>query len=120
MGQYLLSTFSSEGGSQEPMTPEQMQQLMGKIMELEADMKDTGSWVFGGKLEDLDVSSVVKISDGELSMTDGPFAETKEQIAGFYIINANDMAAAQGWANRVVQCINQPIEVRPFFQMPGS
>ena len=47
-------------------------------------------------------------------MTDGPFIESKEHIAGFYIINAGDLDAALAWAGKVVYAINHPIEVRPF------
>ena len=52
-------------------------------------------------------------------MTDGPFAESKEHIAGFYIINADDLDAALAWAGKVVDAINAPIEVRPFFATCG-
>jgi hypothetical protein len=54
------------------------------------------------------------VSDGGVVTTDGPFAESKEHIAGFYIINADDLDAALGWAGKVVDALNHPIEVRPF------
>ena len=47
--------------------------------------------------------------------TDGPFAETKEHIAGFYIIEAEDLDAALSWASKTADCVTQPIEVRPFW-----
>jgi hypothetical protein len=51
--------------------------------------------------------------------TDGPFAETKEQLGGFYILEVPDLAAALEWASRVSDAIDSPIEVRPFMDVPG-
>ena len=58
--------------------------------------------------------------DGDLVTTDGPFAESKEHIAGFYIINADDLDAALSWAGKVVNAIGRPIEVRPFVDMHSA
>ena len=109
------------------MTPEQMQAMMGPIVALEAEMEATGTFVFSGRLHDPDAATVVRSSDGDAVMTDGPFAESKEHIAGFYVINADDLDAALAWAGKVVDCIGAPIEVRPFQatgrvadQMPGA
>lgn len=120
MSQYLLSVHAVEGHAPQEMTPEEMQQSMESVMALEAEMKGSGAFVFGGKLHDADVATVVRMSAGDLSMTDGPFAEAKEHIAGFYVINAEDLDAALDWAGRVTDLIGQPIEVRPFVDMPRS
>ena len=115
MGQYLLSVYTVEGEAQEaPATPEEMQAFMERVAALEADMDASGTFVFGGQLHGPDAATVVRISDGDPVMTDGPFAEAKEHIAGFYIINAEDLDAALAWAGKVVDAINRPIEVRPF------
>ena len=74
----------------------------------------SGTFVFGGALHDPDAATVVRMGDGDLVMTDGPFVEAKEHIAGFYIINADDLDAALAWARKVVDAIKHPIEVRPF------
>jgi hypothetical protein len=127
MSQYLLSTYASKGevhGKQEDheqsMTPEQMQAFMGRVMALEAEMKASGTFVFTGRLHDPDAATVVRMSDGDVVMTDGPFVEAKEHIAGFYIINADDLDDALAWAGKVVDAIDHPIEVTPFFEMPGA
>jgi len=120
MSQYLLSTYATEGVVREPMSSEDMQKFMERIMALEADMKASGAFVFTGRLHSPDAATVVRSNDGDLVMTDGPFAESKEHIAGFYIINADDLDAALAWASKVVDAINHPIEVVPFFEMPGS
>ena len=115
MGQYLLSTYAAEGEApRAPRTPEEMQTFMGRIVELEAEMDASGTFVFGGALHGPDAATVVRVSDGGVVMTDGPFAESKEHIAGFYIINADDLDAALAWAGKVVDALNHPIEVRPF------
>lgn len=113
MNQYLLSTFRVSGevpGA--PQGPEEMQAFMDRVIALEDEMEADGVFVFGGALLAPDVASVVDA--GKAMVTDGPFAEAKEQIAGFYIINAEDDDAAQAWARRVADATNHPIEVRPF------
>lgn len=115
MSQYLLSTYSVEDGVPgPPMTPEDMQGFMQGIVALEAEMDATDTFVFGGALHGPDAATVVRIGDGDVVMTDGPFAESKEHIGGFYIINAADLDAAIAWAGKVAEATNRPIEVRPF------
>jgi hypothetical protein len=113
MGHYLLSVHSVEGEVQE-RTAEEMQEFMGRVTALEAEMKAAGAFLFGGALHGPDAATVVRSGDGDLVMTDGPFVEAKEHIGGFYIINADDLDAALAWAGKVVGAINAPIEVRPF------
>ena len=115
MGQYLLSTYAVEGevpGA--PQTPKEMQAFMERVVALEDEMESTGTFVFGGALHDPDASTVLRSGEGDVVMTDGPFVEAKEHIAGFYIINADDLDAALAWARKVVDAIGHPIEVRPF------
>jgi len=113
MGQYLLSVHAVEGEVREQPTTEDMQAFMARIAALEAEMDANGAFVFGGNLHGPDAATVVE-RDGDVVMTDGPFVESKEHIAGFYIINADDLDAALAWAGKVVNAINHPIEVRPF------
>ena len=114
MARYLLSAFSVEGAVREPMTDEEMQQSWKQIVVLEQEMKSAGAWVFSGRLHEPDTATVVRMSDGKVLTTDGPFAESKEHLGGFYIIEAKDIDAALGWASKVTQAINSPIEVWPF------
>ena len=115
MTQYLLSTYAVEGevpGA--PSTPEEMQAFMQRVVSLEDEMEATGTFVFGGALHGPDASTVLRATEGDVVMTDGPFVEAKEHIAGFYIINADDLDAALAWARKVVEAIRHPMEVRPF------
>ena len=115
MSQYLLSTYAVEGElPPEPPSPEAMQAMMERIIGLEAEMDASGTFVFGGHLHGPDAATVVRMGDTDLIVTDGPFVESKEHIAGFYIINADDLDAALAWAGRVSACVGRPIEVQPF------
>jgi hypothetical protein len=119
MNQYLLSIHSGAApdGDQTPQTPpspEQMQAMMQGIISLEADMGASGTFLFGGHLHGVDAAPVVAPGEGNHMLTDGPYAEAKEHVAGFYIINAEDLDAALVWAKKVVDAVGAPIEVRPF------
>jgi hypothetical protein len=115
MGQYLLSTYTVEDeDSRAPSTPDEMDAFMKRVAALESEMEETGTFVFGGALHGPDASTVLSSREGEVVMTDGPFVEAKEHIAGFYIINADDLDAALTWGRKVVDAIDHPIEVRPF------
>ena len=115
MTQYLLSTYSVEDAVPgAPMTPEDMQVFMQRIIALEAEMEESDTFVFGGALHGVDAATVVRSSDGDAVMTDGPFAESKEHIAGFYIIDAADLDEALVWGRKTAEATMHPIEVRPF------
>ena len=116
MSHYLLSTYAVEGevpGA--PRTPEAMQGFMERVMALEAEMDADGAFVFGGALHGPEAASVVRFQGGDgILTTDGPFIESKEQIGGFYIIEAGDLDGALAWARKVAEATDHPIEVRPF------
>jgi hypothetical protein len=115
MNQYLLSTYYIDGEVEgAPATPEEMDAFMKRVVALEDEMEASGTFLFGGALHGADAATVLRPRGGELIMTDGPFVEAKEHIAGFYIINAADLDAAMAWARKVVDAIRHPIEVRPF------
>ena len=114
MTRYMLSVHSVQGAVREPPSAEEMQHSWQQIGALEAEMKSTGAWVFSGRLHEPDTATVVRVANGEILTTDGPFAEAKEHLGGFYIINADDLDAALAWASKVTQVIGAPIEVWPF------
>jgi hypothetical protein len=114
MTKYLLSVHSVAGEVGVPMTDEEMQQSWKQIQVLNEELKSAGAWVFGGALHEPDTATVVRISDGEVLTTDGPFAESKEHLGGFYIIEADDLDAALTWASKTTAAVMKPIEVRPF------
>jgi hypothetical protein len=114
MAKYLLSVHSVEGEAGDPMTEEEMQQFMKQVNDLEEEMRSAGVWLFGGALHEPDTATVVRMAQGEALTTDGPFAESKEHLGGFYIIEAEDLDAAVSWASKTSSAVSHPIEVRPF------
>ncbi|WP_406304015.1 YciI family protein [Streptomyces sp. NBC_00879] len=114
MTKYMLSVHSVEGEARAPMTDEEMQQSHKQVGIIEQEMKSLGAWVFSGRLHGPDTATVVRMSDGKVLTTDGPFAEAREHLGGFYIIEAEDLDAAIAWASKVTEAIKAPIEVRPF------
>jgi hypothetical protein len=118
MTQYMLSAHTVDGQASEPMTEERMQQVMADVWNLEDEMRSSGTWVFGGRLHGPDTATVVRVSDGEVLTTDGPFAESKEHLGGFYIIEAEDLDVALAWAAKVTAIVGAPIEVRPLAHVP--
>jgi hypothetical protein len=113
MPRYLLSVHSVEGEVGD-LTDEEMQRSWKQIQVLNEELQSAGAWVFSGRLHDSDTATVVRISDGEVVTTDGPFVESREHLGGFYIIQAEDLDAALVWASKATAAVGKPIEVRPF------
>ncbi len=111
MAQYLLSVYQPDG----PAPPADiLDTVMLELETLNEEIKAAGGWVFAGGLHPPSTATVVRAKDGDLLMTDGPFAEGKEHLGGFTIVEAPDLDAALGWAGRMAQITTLPIEVRPF------
>jgi len=116
MKQYLLSVHSVEG---EPLPPEDaVQQMYKDVNAVNAELQASGAWVFAGGLHPPATATVVRISDGEVLTTDGPFAEAKEQLGGFWVIKAADLDEALAWAAKATEACRAPVEVRPFQDEP--
>ncbi|MGH9307559.1 MAG: YciI family protein [Acidimicrobiales bacterium] len=112
MKQYLLSVHSVEG--EEAPTPEATQTMYADVDAFNAKLQAEGSWVFAGGLHPHTTATVVRISDGQLLTTDGPFAEAKEHIGGFWVIKAPDLDTALAQAAQAARACGGPVEVRPF------
>ena len=76
-------------------------------------LRETGRWLGGQALQSIDTATTVRVRNGKTSVTDGPFAETKEQLAGFYLIDATDLNEAIQIASRIPPARVGTIEVRP-------
>ncbi len=116
MPQYLLSVFQAEGA--EP--PEHAEMITARVAAVQEELKAAGAWVFFGALTDASSATVVRAADGEVSMTDGPYAEAKEQIGGFTVIEAADLDEALEWARKGSEACMWPVEVRPFLGAPPA
>ncbi len=111
MKQYLLTIYQPDG---EPPPPDVLQKVMSDIDAMIQEAKAAGVWVFNGGLHPPSTATVVRLQDGEVLMTDGPFAEGKEHVGGFFIIRAPDLDAALDWGRKAARAVTLPIEVRPF------
>ena len=118
MTHYLLSVHMVEG---EEMPPEDaIQQMYADVDAVNTAIKEAGAWVFAGGLHPADTATVVKVKNGEVVTTDGPFAESKEQLGGFWVIEAADLDAALAWAAKATAACQAPVEVRPFQDEPEA
>ena len=117
MSQYMLAVYSSDE-PREPMTDEEMQRGFAVVHAIEEEMRAANALVYSGRLLEPARARVVRPRRRMGKTTDGPFAETKEHIGGFYIINAEDLDAALAWAAKTSAAIERPIEVRPFWEAP--
>jgi hypothetical protein len=110
--QYLLSIYQPDG---DPPPPEILEPIMRDIEALNTEMKAAGAWVFGAGLHPPSTATVLRATDDDVLMTDGPYLEGKEHLGGFTIINAPDLDAALDWGRRLARVIRPlTIEVRPF------
>jgi hypothetical protein len=108
---YLLSVIQPVG---EPPEKEVLEGIMRNVAAFNDELKVAGAWVFAGGLHAPSTATVVQHRDGDLLLTDGPFAEGKEYIGGLCIIKAPDLDAAIEWARKAARATTLPIEVRPF------
>ena len=111
MKQYLLTVYQPDGP---PPTPEVLEEISRDLDALNEEMRAAGAWVFAGGLHPPSTATVVRVSGGEVLVTDGPFAEGKEHVGGFTIVKAPDLDAALAWGRKLAQATTLPIEVRPF------
>ena len=112
MKYYLLAMHQPVG---DPPPPEILEPIMRDLAVVQEEMKAAGVWVFAGGLHGPEASTVVRLRDGEVLTTDGPYVEGKEHLGGFVIIKAPDLDAALRWARKEAEAVRLlPIEVRPF------
>jgi hypothetical protein len=111
MKEYLLSVYQPDGV---PPPPEVLEPIMRDLAAWNQELKAAGVWVFSAGLHPPSTATVVRVKDGEMLITDGPFAEGKEHLGGFTIIRAPDLDSALEWGRKLAQVTTLPIEVRPF------
>jgi hypothetical protein len=111
MTKYLLSVYQPTGA--EPPPPDVLDKIMQDVAAWENELKAAGAWVFTGRLHAPATATVLQQSGDDVLMTDGPFTEGKEYIAGFTIIQAPDLDAALGWGRKFSRVVPLPLEVRP-------
>lgn len=115
---YLLSIYQPDGP---PPAPELLGPVMQRVGQWAHDLQTAGAWVFTAGLHPPDTATVVRVSDGQVLISDGPFVEGKEHIGGFTVIDVADLDVALDWARRLAQALvldgatsGISVEVRPF------
>jgi hypothetical protein len=104
--QYLLLIYVPTD-----VTPDPSQHA--RWMRYTQDLQESGALVAGDALQGLDTAQTVRVRDGETLVVDGPFAETKEMLAGYYLIDVSDLDAALAWAAKIPSVGYGSVEVRP-------
>ena len=112
MTQYLLAVHHDYKA--EPPPADVIEKMYADTDAVNKKMQEAGVWVFGGGLHDPATATVVRSENGEVLTTDGPFAEAKEALGGFWVIEAPDLDAALTWASQATVACGAPVEVRPF------
>ena len=114
--QYLLMIHSDEAAMQQARK-EDMQAMMAAYGAYTQAMKEAGVYLGGERLHPSSNATVVRAQNGKTSVLNGPYAEIKEQLGGYYLIEAADLDAAIGWAARCPGAQFGAIEVRPIWPM---
>ena len=113
MPQYVLNMIQPVGIVP---PPEVLEPVMRELAALNEEMKAAGAWVFAAGLHQPDSSTVVRTDGDDVLVTDGPYAEGKEFVGGFDLIQADDLDGALAWAGRIARIVGLPIEVRPVLE----
>lgn len=111
MPQYLLSVWHDDEYEVDFSSPE-AQRIGAQVGAFNDRLTGAGAWVFGAGLQPASSSTVVH-PDDRVAMTDGPYAGTKEQMGGFWVIDAADLDAALDWARQAASACERPVELRP-------
>jgi len=117
MKQYLLAVQYDEST---PWPAEADRAQRARTAKVNDEMRTAGVWVFAGGLLPSTATTVVRPGNGTTTITDGPFAETKEQLGGFWVIRCEDLDQALAWADKCALACGSPIEVRPFEDAQGE
>lgn len=120
MTQYMLSVMHDGTEDFESMTMEEIQPIFEAVEVFNQQVRDAGKWVFAGGLTPIESATTVDNMHGEAIVTDCPFAESKEYLGGFWIIEAADLDEALDWAKRGSAACQGKVEVRPFQDEPSQ
>jgi hypothetical protein len=113
MSQYLISVWHDDTYEVDFESPD-AQRRFAQVGAFNAELRQAGAWVFANGLHPAETATVLRTVNVEVSMTDGPYAETKEQMGGFWIIDVADLDVALDWAKRAAVACEETLEVRPF------
>lgn len=107
---YLISLVQPDSGQ-----PDQdfLDGVMARLAQIQTEITEAGGWVFTAGLYPAEVATVVRPGDGGVTLTDGPYTESKEHVGGFWVVRAPDLDGALAWAQKISEATTLPTEVRP-------
>jgi hypothetical protein len=114
--QYLLLIHSNEA-VEVAISPEKMGEILGAFVAYTEALRKDGVYVGSNRLKPATTATTVRVRDGKTAVLNGPYAETREQLGGYYLIDVPDLATAQAWAGRCPSASFGTIEVRPVWTM---
>ena len=112
---YMLLIYHDEQ-SWDAITETERQQIYGEYRKLRTDLESRGQFVTGSQLQPITMATTVRVRDGKELVTDGPFAETHEQLGGYFLIEAENLDEATSIAARIPSARTGTIEVRPLVE----
>jgi hypothetical protein len=115
---YMLLIYSEEA-AWAAMSEEEQGKAFGEYMAFTEDIKANGKHLAGDPLQPIATATTVRVRDGKTLTTDGPFAETKEQLGGYYMVDAADLDEAIALAARIPGARYGSVEVRPIWEVGG-
>lgn len=118
--QYLLLIYQAEVGAQAAADDEAMAGELAAYRAVTVEARERGQLIAAEALEPTSTATSVRIRDGHLSVTDGPFAETKEALGGFYLLECADLDEAIEMAAKIPAARRGTIEVRPIWVLPSE
>lgn len=112
---YMLLIYGNEAAGPSPGTPE-FDAYLGQYMAFTEETQKKGAFVAGEALLPTPTATTVRVRKSKTETMDGPFAETKEQLGGFYILNCADLNEAIAWAAKIPDASNGTVEIRPIME----
>ncbi|MBK8901830.1 MAG: YciI family protein [Anaerolineaceae bacterium] len=113
--QYLLMIYTNEQ-EEAQRTPEAQEAVMAEYFAFTKDVREAGIMLAGEALHPTTAATTVRVRNGQISSTDGPFAETKEQLGGYYLLNCENLDEAIQWAAKIPGAREGSIEIRPIWE----
>ncbi|MEM7193539.1 MAG: YciI family protein [Pseudomonadota bacterium] len=117
--QYLLMIYSAQNAGPQP-GDEDFAEFMGEYFAFTRETQDRQAFVAGDALEDVDTATTVRVREGKVDITDGPFAETKEVLGGYYLLECQNLDEAIEWACKIPSARFGSVEIRPIMTLPAE
>jgi hypothetical protein len=114
--QYLMMIYRDDAASA-ALTPEARQNMMARYNKVNEEMTEAGAYIGGNPLTPATTATTVRVRSGKVQTTDGPFAETKEQLGGYFLLECKDLDEAIQWAAKIPHAAECAVEVRPIMAM---